>query len=960
MRKRINMNIEMPPSYRYDSILPADSVLLAELLKATEIQQLFEAYYNLINIPVAIIDLNANVLVSSRWQRICTQFHRVHPTACSRCIQSDTQLAMQLQEGKAYSIYVCRNGLTDCASPIVIEGKHIANVFIGQFLIKEPDEALFRQQAEEFGFDTADYLDALREVPTVEAARIPLIQEMLIRVTRLITHLSIDRKRAIESQARQSIILDTIPQSVFWKDLHGRYLGCNALFARAAGLAAPDDIVGKTDLDLPWPHHEAEAYRADDQAVISANQGRLHVIEPLQQADGSRIMVDTSKIPLVDAGNTPYGLVGIFENITERNQAQEALELSEKKFGTIFRENPVPLAVSEFETGRFVEVNDACLKMMHGTTPAQMLGRTSIEIGMLTPEERTKIVEAVQTFGAHRLGIGMTRLDGERFDTEVTSTTYELSGKRYLLTCIIDVTERKQAEERIKRAAEEWLTTCNSTKDLFMLIDKGYRITKANNAASKFLELPAEKIVGYHCYELMHGTTNCPPECPLSKLQQTMKHEETEFYLDAQDIWVQVTVDPVLDEKRELLGVVHVVRDITERKVAESALSDSEARFRLLAENSTDMISRHDLEGVCLYVSPACTPLLGYAPEHLVGESLYDFVHPDDVDAVRASHTATLREQMPCTVRYRMLHANGAYVWLETINRAVHDPSTGKQEFQCASRDIAERMEAQAREREHEQQLYQVSRLASLGTLVAGIGHEINNPNNFIRLNSQNLAGFWKDIRTALDTVVRTGPGLKFRGIPYETARGMVDDLLKGIVEGSRRIERLLVNLRDFASGDEGALDQAVDLNAVVKSALVIIESSVRKSTNRFLFREAAELPHIRGNYYQLEQVVINLVTNACQALTSLEKTVRVETQRESDGRVVLRVEDEGVGIPAEDIQHLLDPFFTTRRERGGSGLGLAMTSRIIQNHGGTIGFASEVGRGTVVTVRLPPVRSVA
>jgi signal transduction histidine kinase len=307
-----------------------------------------------------------------------------------------------------------------------------------------------------------------------------------------------------------------------------------------------------------------------------------------------------------------------------------------------------------------------------------------------------------------------------------------------------------------------------------------------------------------------------------------------------------------------------------------------------------------------------------------------------------------------------MLHANGAYVWLETINRAVHDPSTGKQEFQCASRDIAERMEAQAREREHEQQLYQVSRLASLGTLVAGIGHEINNPNNFIRLNSQNLAGFWKDIRTALDTVVRTGPGLKFRGIPYETARGMVDDLLKGIVEGSRRIERLLVNLRDFASGDEGALDQAVDLNAVVKSALVIIESSVRKSTNRFLFREAAELPHIRGNYYQLEQVVINLVTNACQALTSLEKTVRVETQRESDGRVVLRVEDEGVGIPAEDIQHLLDPFFTTRRERGGSGLGLAMTSRIIQNHGGTIGFASEVGRGTVVTVRLPPVRSVA
>ncbi|HVP18700.1 MAG TPA: ATP-binding protein, partial [Spirochaetia bacterium] len=267
---------------------------------------------------------------------------------------------------------------------------------------------------------------------------------------------------------------------------------------------------------------------------------------------------------------------------------------------------------------------------------------------------------------------------------------------------------------------------------------------------------------------------------------------------------------------------------------------------------------------------------------------------------------------------------------------------------------VKEISEAQAREREHEQQLSQASRLASLGTLVAGIGHEINNPNNFIRLNSQNLAGFWKDIRAALDSVVETKPGLKFRGIPYETARGMVDDLLNGTIEGSRRIERLLVTLREFASGDEGALDQVVDLNAVVRSALVIIENTVRKSTNRFLFRGAAELPHVLGNYCQLEQVVINLVNNACQALTSLEKAVRVETQQDSDGRVVLRVEDEGVGIPQEDIQRLLDPFFTTRRERGGSGLGLAVTSRIIQSHGGTIAFASEVGSGTVVTVRLP------
>jgi len=321
----MNENIQKPASYRYDAQLPPESAMLEELLKTSEIQKLFEAYYNLIAIPICIIDLNANVLLSSPWQRICTQFHRVNPTTSDRCIESDTQLATQLQKGTACSIYTCRNGLTDCASPIIIEGKHIANVFTGQFLTSKPDESRFRKQAEEYGFDGADYLAALREVPIVDAERIPLIHDMLVRMTRLITNLSIDRKRAVESQSRQSIILDAIPQSVFWKDLEGRYLGCNLAFARAAGLTCPEDIVGKTDFDMPWPRAEAEAYRADDKAVIAANQPRLHIVEPVQQADGSRIVVDTSKIPLVDAGNTPCGVVGIYEDITERKRAEQEL-----------------------------------------------------------------------------------------------------------------------------------------------------------------------------------------------------------------------------------------------------------------------------------------------------------------------------------------------------------------------------------------------------------------------------------------------------------------------------------------------------------------------------------------------------------------------------------------------------------------------------------------------------------
>ena len=133
---------------------------------------------------------DANVIFSSGWQRICTLFHCVHPASCSICIESDKQLAAQLQEGKANAVHACRNGLTDCAAPILIDEKAIANLFVGQFLTEQPDEDWFRRRAEELGFDVADYLAALREVPVVEPDRVRVILDLLTRLTRLVTTLA--------------------------------------------------------------------------------------------------------------------------------------------------------------------------------------------------------------------------------------------------------------------------------------------------------------------------------------------------------------------------------------------------------------------------------------------------------------------------------------------------------------------------------------------------------------------------------------------------------------------------------------------------------------------------------------------------------------------------------------------------------------------------------------------------
>ena len=173
---------------------------LDELVNLEELQALFSTFCESVGIAAAIIDLDAKVLASSRWQRACTHFHRSNAESCERCIESDTQLALKLQDGQDYTIYKCRNGMTDCASPIVVEGQHLANVFIGQFHLGPPDLEFFRKQAQQFGYPEAEYLQAIAEAPVADEQRLPVILQFLTGFARMISTMSLARRRADEAQ----------------------------------------------------------------------------------------------------------------------------------------------------------------------------------------------------------------------------------------------------------------------------------------------------------------------------------------------------------------------------------------------------------------------------------------------------------------------------------------------------------------------------------------------------------------------------------------------------------------------------------------------------------------------------------------------------------------------------------------------------------------------------------------
>jgi ligand-binding sensor protein len=175
---------------------------LSDLVDLAELQQLFTAFCESVGIAAAIIDLEGTILVSANWQRACTGFHRANPDSCKLCIESDTELALQLQAGQDFTMYTCKNGMTDAAAPILVEGRHLANVFIGQFHLGPPDLDFFGKQAKRFGYPEADYLQAISEAPVVDEKRLPVILGFLSGFARMIGTMSLARHRADAAQTK--------------------------------------------------------------------------------------------------------------------------------------------------------------------------------------------------------------------------------------------------------------------------------------------------------------------------------------------------------------------------------------------------------------------------------------------------------------------------------------------------------------------------------------------------------------------------------------------------------------------------------------------------------------------------------------------------------------------------------------------------------------------------------------
>lgn len=354
------------------------------------------------------------------------------------------------------------------------------------------------------------------------------------------------------------------------------------------------------------------------------------------------------------------------------------------------------------------------------------------------------------------------------------------------------------------------------------------------------------------------------------------------------------------------------------------------------------------------YHGPGCYAVTGYKSSDYSEDTTlwYNMIHEDDREMVLYQSELALTGESVQPIEHRIIHRDGTVRWVKNSIVLKLDEGNNVVTYDGIINDITNLKKAEEQNKIKSEQLVHADKMASLGILVSGIAHEINNPNNFILLNINLLTKVWGDVKPILNQYYNEHGDFALGGISYKNFIEKIDKSYESILIGSTRIKKLIDNLTNYAKNPDKQLKK-ISVNEVVEVAISITHNFISKSTKKFSVNYSNGFPLVNGNANRLEQVVINLINNACQSLRNREEKITINIFEENN-KVVLEVIDEGEGIDMKDLKHIFDPFYTTKREKGGTGLGLSISYNIVKNHNGDFKIESVKGNGTKAIIYLP------
>ncbi len=384
-----------------------------------------------------------------------------------------------------------------------------------------------------------------------------------------------------KGQATLAGILDAAPQGIFWKDPEGVYLGCNAVFARLAGLARPREVIGKTDYDLPWPRQNTEKYLADDREVIESGRPMWHLHESLHVPGGETIHLETTKVPLTDESGRVRAVLGVFEDVTKRRKSEEALTRARAFTEAIIDSIPGVLCLYDDEL-RLVRWNAKAVEIT-GYTPAELTARRLGE-GQ-APEDKARIMAAVERLKAEghaEVEAPLVTKSGERIPFFYTGVRLVVDGKTYVVGIGIDIRDRKAAEEALQRETAFTQALFDNVPAVMSVYDETGKLIRWNRKLREVTGQPEEVLAKRY-------VGDAQPAEERSRIAEAAKR-----ILEAGYVTMEASLMTAGGERVpffytgvpvQLDGKPHILTigvDITERKRAEAVLLESE-KMRTIA-----------------------------------------------------------------------------------------------------------------------------------------------------------------------------------------------------------------------------------------------------------------------------------------------------------------------------------------------------------------------------------------
>jgi PAS domain S-box-containing protein len=468
------------------------------------------------------------------------------------------------------------------------------------------------------------------------------------------------------------------------------------------------------------------------------------------------------------------------------------------------------------------------------------------------------------------------------------------------------------------------------------LLSTDDRVLRVNKEFTHMFGYEPEEVLGRRTYDFI------VPQSLVESAQEytnELKHggrvevETVRKRKNGSEVYVSLLAVRVTTTSGEQVVNYAIYRDITERRLAEERLRESEARFQAMADTAPVLIWMTGTDGLCNYFNKPWLEFTGRTSEQEVGTGWIQGVHPDDVQGVFDGFLPAFHARKPFRMKYRLRRADGEYRWLMESGIPRY---TGAGEFAGyigSNFDITDlKLAEEERERLHrlDADLAHTNRVSMMGELAASMAHEIKQPIAAALMNAQ----------TCVRWLRRDTPGV---------AEGC--EAASRIINDATRAAEIIDRVRSLYRRDTSERE-LLDLNEMIRIMIVLLRDKANRSSISIRTELDPGLPLITADRVQLQQVLMNLMLNGIEAMKDARGELTVTSKRTEDGPVLISVSDSGIGLPVGEVERIFDAFFTTKVQ--GTGMGLSISRRIIESHGGRLWAASNSGRGATFQFTLP------